>query len=468
MNDYTSSNKNASVITNYFAQFHSAFHQLGKSVPLRIMEELAISAVRAMGSESRDYHKPEHSLDVSKDQTPLARLAAIFHDIIYVQVDPTWKVNFQTHLGVFMPDLNVKLNALEGFSCERSKLRRAIIILFGMEQNQEVVVGKGLNEVLSALVMEHMLSPYLTTKEILSVAACIEATIPFRKIDADGKTSADRLKIRIQRAAQFLGVEFTEEDILNVVDWCRRIVEKDLASFGSHKLNTFMSNTWNVMNENNPSLRNTFFLVSEYRKAVYSVIPFLKSLDPEQMFWNEPGSLDIALRTLTENTYRNLKLGVDYLATVGLSLSLIEALSLETGGDIPYETMVGATRKSREHIPLSIDAFLPAKDPRSLTEGEAQVYLLMKNGRELRTRFDRKDCALGAYLFQSMSYESLFKLYDLAQKFHKGEVSGTEFLSNFPDAVLFDVIDALARTATIRAIQLIHLKESFLKKKFAA
>ena len=460
--------KDKSVIDNYCTQIFEAFEELKVKVPITKVESIAIEVVRAMGSEMRDYHKPEHSLDVSKVNSPIASLAAIFHDCIYIQVDPSWKTNFYSYLGNFIPTVELNLDANDVFKTENSEIRKAILVLFGMESNSDLRLNKGLNELLSAIVMEHFLSPILTVKDVLSVAACIEATIPFRNVDADGNTSADRLKKRLNKAAQILNESFSEQEQINIIDWCREIVANDLASFASHRLNTFISNTWNVMNENNAALRNMYFYISEYRKAVNNVIPFLQSLDPNQMFWNSPEfDLDYRTRVMVENAKRNLQLGIDYLKTVGLSLSILEAIAIETGGDLPYEALVGPLRRSREHMPLSVGAFLPARESRSFNEDEKAVFLILKNGRETRARFDRKDFPLGAYLYQHFKIEVIHSLWGVANEFHNGKINPKSFLEAIPNTERIEIFEALVKVASIRSANIFSLLKSIEAMKSA-
>jgi hypothetical protein len=256
-------------------------------------------------------------------------------------------------------------------------------------------------------------------------------------------------------------LSFSESERKAIVESCRGIVERDLSSFASKRFNTFISNTWNVMNENNPPLRNTFFFVSEYRKAVYGVIPFLGSLDPDQMFWSPPGSADPKTTSIIDFTKRNLKWGIEYLRIVGLSLAVVESIALETGGDLPYETLVGPLRRGREHLPGSVGAFLSAKDSKVFSEGEQEVYLLLKNGRDLRARFDRKECAIGAYLYQNVPKDILESLYASAMKVSLGEIKRTDFLAELPYAALSEIVNAIARSAVIREKQFRELLAKF-------
>ena len=454
MNTPDISNKSFSVITYYYDQFKSSFRDLGKQISDSDSEKLAVEIVRAMGSELRDYHKPEHSLDVSKGQEAIPRLAAIFHDCVYVQVDPSFKTYYKNYFNHFIPSDDFKINPDEGFHKEKNPLKRAIVVLFGMETAKEITLGLGINELLSTFVMESLLSKHLTPKEVLSIAACIEATIPFRKPDADGNSSAARLKNRLNKAGALIQVEFSEEEKKQITEWCKSIVERDLSSFASRELNQFISTTWNVMSENNPPLRNAYFLASEYRKAVYGVIGFFNSIDPDQLFWDLNQQRDDPTQIMIENAKRNKIQGCEYLKVVGLSLSLLEAIALETGGELPYETLLGPTPKSREHNPISIDLFFEPKPLREFNSDENEVYELLKVGRGFRARFDRKTTPLGLYLYQYISRTTLEKLYLAATHFHQNQITALSFLTLFPKNELIEIIHAIRQVSLIRDTQM--------------
>src|SRR3989304_2590120 len=51
------------------------------------LEELAITIHRSMSIEARHFHTPEHVLNLANASDPIQSLAALFHDIVYYQVD---------------------------------------------------------------------------------------------------------------------------------------------------------------------------------------------------------------------------------------------------------------------------------------------------------------------------------------------------------------------------------------------
>ena len=454
-------NKNTSLINNYAIQLRTAVSELGCVASESEIESISIFLLRIMGSELRDYHKPEHSIDVSLGQPPVARIASLFHDCVYVQVDPGWRNSFPELFQALMPPDALFLNVKEALAQTQAYPWFKIITqLFGLENETALRPVNGLNEFLSALVMVKKMEGILKPIDLLKAVACIEATIPFRKLDANGNSASQGMRLRLPVAAKQVSVAITESDILQTTLECRGIVESDLGGFGSERLSYFISNTWNVMNENNPSLRNSFFLVSDYRKAVYGIIGFLQSLNPDHMFWSDVQVQSVKNARLVERARYNLKNGVEYLKALGLSLSVVEALALETGGDAPFEFFFGSLKKSREHSPLELEELLDfALQPSFETEDQKDVYRILKDGREMRAKFDRKKFPLGAFLYAPLQRLGQFELYfQAAASFHKGQGSAQELLQRLPKELRSSVLTSIAKLATTRADKITALK----------
>lgn len=452
-------NKNASLINHYASQLKTSINELGGSVSDMETEKLAIFLVRAMGSELRNYHRPEHPLDVSKFQPPIARIAALFHDIVYVQVDPHWKIFLGELLGPMIPSDNFTLNVKEAMakSTGNNQWLTICTTVFGFEQEEKLQPLSGLNEFLSALVVTQKLSAYLNAKDMIKVVSCIEATIPFRRIDTSGNSPSQRLKTRLMKASSEFDLKLTEEDINQAALDCRNIVENDLGGFRSEKLGFFLSDSWNVLSENHATLRNTFFLVSDYRKAVFGLIGFFQMLDPENMFWNDVTPLSDKSRLYADRARYNLKNGAEYMKAFFLSVSFLEAIAMETGGDAPYELFVGAKKSSREHTPPEIGQYLPIIDSANLKSAEEiDVFNVLKNGRVIRAKFDRKECPLGAYLYHQLHGLNQFELFfQHAISFHKNEIKGKDFIQKFPTSLSKVILKAVSELA-------IHRKEKIL------
>lgn len=458
-------NKNTSLINHYANQLSTAIKELGGKISDEDVERISIFLVRAMGSELRNYHRPEHPLDVSKYQPPIARIAGLFHDLVYVQVDPHWKVFLGDHLIPMIPTENFTLNVKEKIGQtneQKDKWTKICTTIFGFEAEEKLTPLGGLNEYLSAIVMAKLMEPYLTPKNLLKVISCVEATIPFRRIDASGNSPSKRLKERLNKASNSYEISFTEEDINQTAIDCRHIVENDLSGFRSEKLGFFLSDSWNVLSENHATLRNTFFLISDYRKAVFGLIGFFQMLDPENMFWNDVTPISDQSHYFAKRARYNLKNGAEYMKAFFLSTVFLDAIASETGGDAPYELLVGAKKSSREHTPPEIGQFLPLEEsPDFKNAEEKDVYHVLKNGRVVRAKFDRKECPLGAYLYHRLHALNRFEeFFQFAVSFHKNEMKGKEFIQKFPKNISQTVLKAVSELALNRTQKILNLNSN--------
>ncbi len=67
--------------------FRESFDRLGVSVGLDVLEDQAVLIHKAMTVQTRNYHNLEHVFDLIEADNPIQTLAALYHDIVYYQVD---------------------------------------------------------------------------------------------------------------------------------------------------------------------------------------------------------------------------------------------------------------------------------------------------------------------------------------------------------------------------------------------
>ncbi len=442
--------KQTSLVNEFAKQIKLSVTELGLTMSDSEVEALAIFLIRTMGSDSRDYHRPEHSLEVSRVKDPIPRLAAFFHDVIYVQVDPTWRELSQL-IYPFIPDNSFSLNVVDALKQANDPWLRAVCMMFGVEHEETLTPSKGLNEFLSALLMYQKLKGHLKPEIMFRAVACVIATVPFLGIDAEGKNPAERLVVRMKSATKALEFgPFPESFYDEMVNECCEIVHTDLASFGSALFEAYISNTWKVMYESYPPLRNMYFSISEYRRAVYGNITFLDTLDSSRLFWDVYSKGRKADKVLDGRSNYNLRMGQIYLKSIGVALSVLEAIALLTGGDAPYEMFTGAMRRSREHNPIAIDEFLPSPETLGGAEIEEVIYTVLKDGRGERARFDGKTNALAAYLFYELKCNGVLALYQKTKLMHNGGLSAEAFLKEVPEHVLKKILAALEKVVLTR------------------
>ncbi|MBC7458127.1 MAG: hypothetical protein H7235_07605 [Bdellovibrionaceae bacterium] len=427
-------------------------------------ESLSYFLLKTMGSEARDYHRPEHPLDVSKNLFPVGQLAALFHDIVYLQVDPTWEKTLAEILYPFVPSRTFVLDVRGELNHVTDPWLKVIVALFGFENETALIPMRGLNEFLSAVVFYKKMKHFLKPEELLRGLSCIEATIPFRKTDSDGRTPADRLKARIENIQNGPEGYFLSEpvDFDLIVTECKLLIENDLVSFGAETMDWFLSNSWNVMIENNPSLRNHFFSVSDYRKAIFGNIGFFSSLDAKNLYWTDSENLDLNHEKLIRRTENNLRMATEYMKAIAVSVSMVEAIAQQTGGECAYELFFGTTKKSREHSPVNMDTLIHFGPEPEMTEERLSIYKMLKHGRNTRSRFDHKTSSLSAFLYQKIPLEEFETVFGKVSQFHQGKVSADECLAVFHPQLVAHVIIFLEETALSRKGELMKMKTRFI------
>lgn len=455
-----------SLVNAYHRQILDAFSRLGRPIANSDAEKLACFLLKTMGSESRDYHRPEHPLDVSKRLLPVGQLAALFHDIVYVQVDPTWGKTVSDILYPFIPTNTFSVNVKGALNHVVDPWHRIIVSIFGFENETDLVPMKGINEFLSALVFYHSMKSHLNPEELLRGIACIEGTIPFRKVDSDGRSPSDRLSTKIEGVLKSSEGRFfpRQIDIELIISECRRIIENDLSSFGAETPSEFISNSWNVMIENNPPLRNNYFYLSDYRKAIFGTLGFYMSLDPKNLYWTNPKTIDPFHEDLIKRTEFNLKFATEYMKAIANAVCLSEAIALKSGGDVPFELFFGPRKKSRTHNPVTLDTLINLPEtingstPSSINQND--VYQILRNGREFRSRFDHKTSVLSAFIFLKTTNQEREALFRSSQQFHHGRINAEEFIATFNSEIVCNVISFLEKTALTRADVLRELRNT--------
>ena len=67
--------------------FNHAFQQLNVEVDLCTLENLAVLIHKAMTVQARNYHSLDHVFAFVDEADPVPTLAALFHDMVYYQID---------------------------------------------------------------------------------------------------------------------------------------------------------------------------------------------------------------------------------------------------------------------------------------------------------------------------------------------------------------------------------------------
>ncbi len=408
--------------------------------------EVAELIVQPMTGPWRFFHTPQHIFDVGGNDDPIEIIASLFHDLVYVQVDHSINLNVSYYIVPFTKEFKGQLVIREQHQLPKDFLFDMVASIFDFIPGQLLNPFLGQNEFLSALVAVKALSSFFAHQYLFQIAACIEATIPFRPKSINGLSVSDRLYKRLQITNQTFNLDLSDQELQETVKKGVRIANRDVSSFANPSPAYFLANTWNLLPETNHNLTvcNTY-TVLDYRLAIQKMEGFMSILTPELIFrkyQNEPN--EERYQAFLDGAKKNLEIAQLYLGTKLVTISLIEALSFTLGLDIPLATMMGEM-PTRGFSFIRLENFLPtiSKPHISRNNLEENVLFLLEKGRAKGGNHDLQNSPLAAFLANSLGFEEISRLIHLAKKFIQGSYSADEFIANFSPEIIANIIDGI-------------------------
>jgi len=433
-----------------------AIAQLGGSAE---PEQLAITAeliIQTMSGPWRYFHTSEHIFEVGGSGDAIEILAALFHDLVYVQVDQGVSVNISRRIAPFVKEIDGQLVILSHSQLLPDRMFDMVAQIFNFVPEQTLQPAAGQNEFLSAVIGGKCLEHALPMSVIAEVVACIEATIPFRS-KSDGQTAGERLRDRLSVTNEQFGFGWSEEDLHSIVRRAVRLANRDVENFAYPSSAEFLDNTWNLMPETNHDLISAnSYTVSGYRLSLQKMEGFMYFLKPEvvfQRYLNEP---DLPTYTAAiSRTQKNLEIARLYLGSKLLSIAVIEALSQRLGQDIPLATMMGEL-PGRGLSSAQLENFLPtvAHPVMPTTPLEQEVLELLEKGRSKSSSYDVKNSPVATYIIKSLGFSESQRLLGYAKEYFKPKLidkpkpsglSGEEFLSCCDRTVVNTIVQAVLK-----------------------
>lgn len=416
--------------TTLIGWFRRSLDALVPDVPVHQIEAWAIDVFTAMGGPLRRFHSLDHLFRFSP-RDPLETLAVLYHDVVYWSVDRCWPTGYAAVLDAV---------AASGKPGEPLALEAPIphydeiLEIFGLSPGSGLPKVGG-NELMSALAFASALGATLGRESTLAVAACIEATIPFRGPQA-------RRDLARRLGALGLPARFVDESMVRAV----RIANQDVGDFCHEDPGTFLGGTWNLLPELNPDLRiSAVFGIGAYRRALEAMDRFFAFLTPDVLFdsWGDEPETAV-LHKWKAQAAVNLKIAREYLGAKLLATALLEAFALETGPDVPLSMFMGAAADSSEcrleaHLPVI--AHSPEVDP---------VFFLLEWGRSTEASFDLTNSPLAAWIYRQLDGSRRSEEQDRARAFFEGRIGPREYLAGSPMGLVRGVGEALARFVPTR------------------
>lgn len=407
-----------------------AVHALGGKASDNQIDMLSELVIQAMTGHFRLYHSLQHALDVAGNDSPREILIGLFHDLVQQQIEPHMPINLAEfvapHVREFLPaHLGGKPTLRLNTDFDRDPTAGMVGVIFGFSPGQELPLLAQTNEFLSALAAVKALEPVLPGQELLRLAAGIEATIAFRRVDAK---PSDQLLARIAKVNESHQFGLSEAEQRDCVRTAVKVANRDVAGFAFDDIGAFLDDTWRLMGETNHELLlSTNYTVRGYRTAVQKMSGFLGSLDPNVVFRKFDDEPDSATHgALAAHAKLNLEVARLYLGAKLVTIAFLEALSLRVSTDASVALIMGDLGSEPRLADLSLERHLPKPSRRIEPRGAAQTTTLqlIEVGRASVSDFDLRHSPLATTFIHHLGFDGL------ERALHKS----LEFLANLAGA----------------------------------
>lgn len=448
-NEETPPYMSIATINRFIRLFDDAFRDLGRPVAMPDVERLAMLVHSSMDQPRRAYHTSGHVFGLCEGLSrPRQMLAGLFHDVVYVQLDN----GFPKRAELLLQDV-VDRQGDDMVLRHWGSDDVALILcggVFGFKPGQCLPLFGGLNEFLSAVVAVKLLLPYLPESDLLAIAACIEATVAFRGLDADGQSAAQRLRQRLRPVADARGLGLDDAALDAMVIEAVALANRDVASFADAAPAHFLSNTWLLIDESNAPLAAVgVYSIQQYRGALARMERFLSTLNPSHVFQSHAGvPTAVRMRALERAARRNLDFSSRYLGAKMVAAALVEALALATGGDCPVSMFLGDIKGHGVARPDRVEDFLP-RPPQGLAL-DTRLLRVLKGGRSQASSNDLTDSPLAAFVYRSLGEDGMRRALEQAKRMFDGALLPREFLRQLDAEMVRAVTEACAHIALSR------------------
>ncbi|MDY7015356.1 MAG: hypothetical protein SVX43_17520, partial [Cyanobacteriota bacterium] len=129
-----------------------ATRELQVDIDRHQLSKIADLIVQTMTGPWRYFHTPEHIFQVGGSENAIEVLAALFHDLVYVQVDKSVNFNLTYYISPFIRQVKEKLYIREESELPQDPMVAMVMDVFGFAPGKELSPFAGQNEFLSALI----------------------------------------------------------------------------------------------------------------------------------------------------------------------------------------------------------------------------------------------------------------------------------------------------------------------------
>ncbi len=425
--------------------FNQSFLEMGVTVSLEKLENLAVTIHRAMTVQARHFHTLDHVFTFIDSADPIRTMAALYHDIVYYQVDMGFTPQILELISPYIREEGDDFYIVENLPHD-DRLLMITLDVFDLHHGQKLSSVAALNEFLSALVMNKQLDGLVREKDLLCMTLCIEATIPFRGLTPDGRTHFEVLEQRLREISDRYGLALQQHELVDTIKIAVIFANKDIENFAEPDPDHFLDNTWKLLPETNVALRMPdVYSIGAYRQALQKMASFLMNLNPDMIFNQYHGvPSDQEYRRMAYYARNNIVIGREYLTLKILATAILEALARATGGDAPFSLFLGDIPREGVNI-KRLEYYLPDVPEPTWVDHDSVMYHLLEAGRSSDTSFDMKNSPLSLFVYKVMSPETIPVACAHAQEFFDGTLSAHDFLMGLDP----QVVRPIARASSI-------------------
>ncbi|MFT5041549.1 MAG: hypothetical protein ACI8TX_002523 [Hyphomicrobiaceae bacterium] len=444
----------ASTINRFIELFGNSFRQLQAPVPMKEIERLSAFVHRSMDHGQRRYHRSTHLFELCRGTGPRQTLAALFHDVVYCQLDQGLPLEAKPILEPLFDLTDAPWSLVVP---ETSDPPAALCTaIFGYTPGEKIALVSGLNEFLSGVVAAHSLAPWVSQTDLVAILACIEATVPFRPRDAEGNGPFVRLAQRLPATAQIKGIELNDQQLREIMTEAVDLANRDVASFSVEDPSLFLSGTWLLIEESNADLSAAgVYTLRDYRTALASMDGFLRGLDPDHVFHSFQGTpSDEEIVALRLAAGRNIAFACEYLGVKILTMAILEAIAMITGGDCTVSMLLGDIY-SPDGKPERLEDHLP--DALANHTVDLDLLHILEGGRAWESGTDLTTSPVSAFVYRKLGTGRTHTLLADARQMFAGKLDPLKFVRNVGEQTTRPLIRACTRIALSRQDQLLEL-----------
>ena len=448
-------NLHESMVQKLIKAFKSAFDQLGVQVDPTTLEGFVFLIYSGMTVQTRNYHTLDHVFSLVDGESPYITLAALFHDLVYCQVDMGFLPEIREILAPYIQEKGGQIWIADRIDPD-DRIIQITLAIFEFSPGQLLAAAAGLNEILSALVMIKKLSPILTERDLFKLLLCVEASIPFRTSKLIGEDFFYVLERRALNITDQWSLGLSAADVEESVKLAVRFANRDVESFAEDDVACYLETTWKLMPELNETLRFiNLFSIREYRQALQAMETSMSRLDAEKVFHQYRGvPTDSTYRRMTSQARSNIETGLEYIRIKLLTQAILEALAEVTGGDAPLSLFMGDLPHAGDHT-RRLEDYLPNRPSPGWVDISSPVFKLLSDTYSGEMSFDLGTAPLSLFVYKSLTPAAFLAALALARQKFAGQLQARDFLTQIDLSLLSAIAFASAEMVITRREQLL-------------